>query len=397
MRTRSFAIGGTLVLAALGCRDDAGTPVEPAGVEESVTAAAALVFWQVSGGSYHTCGVTTDRKAYCWGVNGSGQLGDGTNVDRDTPVLVLGGLAFKQVSAGNSHTCGVTTGNQAYCWGENTINQLGNGGGSDRSRPVPVAGGLSLRMIDAGFDHTCAIATDNRVWCWGSNDWGELGNGTRTEQSVPALVAGGLRFRQINAATNWSCGITTDYRAYCWGSGGGKLGDSTMVALRTTPAPVAGGRFFTSVSGGLNHTCGVTTDHRAYCWGYNGPGLAGTGKTYSVRTWPRLRVAGDAKFTRIAAGSNHTCAEAFDDRTFCWGENQFGQLGDGTTDVRSVPVAVAGGLSFAQVTAGGHGEGFSCGKTAAGMLYCWGGNSLGQLGDGTTEHRLVPTPVAEPR
>src|SRR5919108_385350 len=228
----SASYAGVLILI-FACNGDSEAPTAPAQSELGLatTGSTALVFRQVSAGSFlHTCGVTTDDRAYCWGVNFLGQLGDGTTSLSLTPVAVAGGLRFRQVSVGDDHTCGVTTDYQAYCWGANSAGQLGDGnledcGGfnppctdppttANRLTPVRVRGGLQFRQVDAGKWHTCGVTTDGRAYCWGNNYYGQLGNGMTgdagryTDQPIPVAVVDGHRFRQVSAGVSHTCGVT---------------------------------------------------------------------------------------------------------------------------------------------------------------------------------------------
>jgi alpha-tubulin suppressor-like RCC1 family protein len=411
----------TGVLSVASCRDnqitgpsDTAGPTDPAAQSEPALAAAvtiALAFWQVSGGKDHTCGVTTDWLAYCWGNKQNGTLGVGTsNGDegRLAPVAVVGDLHFKQVSAGWRLTCGVTPDNLAYCWGGNWAGQLGIGtrtgpehcdtdevveGIPCSTRPVAVAGGLRFAQVAVGSEHACGVtSTDRRAYCWGHNGSGELGDGTTTPRLQPVAVVGGLHFRQVSTRYHHTCGVTTENQAYCWGINSvGQLGDSTEVARRLRPTPVSGTRQFRQIDAGVNHTCGVTTSDRAFCWGNGGGGQLGNGKTY-LSFWPRA-VAGGLSFRRVTAGSIHTCGETTSNLAYCWGYNGDGELGDGTTTSHLTPVAVVGGLYFKQLSAGWY---HTCGKTSAAVLYCWGENAYGKLGDGTYTYRLRPKPVASP-
>jgi alpha-tubulin suppressor-like RCC1 family protein len=152
--------------------------------------AGGLRFHEVDAGTLHTCGLTPGNRAYCWGDNEFGLLGDGTTTNRLTPVAVAGGLQFLQVSTGeNFHTCGVATGNRAYCWGTNFTGQLGDGTTTRRLTPVAVAGRLRFREVSAGPNHTCGVATGNVAYCWGLNDFGQLGDGTRNPHLTPVAVA----------------------------------------------------------------------------------------------------------------------------------------------------------------------------------------------------------------
>jgi alpha-tubulin suppressor-like RCC1 family protein len=254
-RTGRFApmIVQVILVAALGCGEDAESPTAPYPRPAlKSTQAQKLLFRQVStGGGAHTCGVTAGSVAYCWGLNSDGQLGDGTTTNHLTPVPVAGGLRFHQVAAGFFQTCGVTTNNMAYCWGRNSDGQLGDGTATNRSLPVPVAGGLRFRQVSAGDFHTCGVTTGSEAHCWGRNLGGQLGDGTTIDRPTPVAVAGGLRFRLVGLGSNHSCGVTTSHVAYCWGFNDvGQLGDGTEDIIRPTPVPVVGGLRFRQVISG---------------------------------------------------------------------------------------------------------------------------------------------------
>jgi alpha-tubulin suppressor-like RCC1 family protein len=201
-----------------------------------------LRFDRVDGGGDHTCGLTLDNLAYCWGGNIKGQLGDGTRQKHTVPVAVAGGLRFRQVSAGGAHTCGRTLADQAYCWGFNKFGQLGDGTIALRLRPVRVhAAGRRFSELNAGLVPTCGVDRDNnRAFCWWANIEGQLGDGTTTNRLTPVAVAGGHLFRQVSEGSHHSCAVNTDDRAFCWGQGGlGELGDGTS-GNSLTPVAVAG-------------------------------------------------------------------------------------------------------------------------------------------------------------
>jgi alpha-tubulin suppressor-like RCC1 family protein len=395
-----------ILLTVLGCGEDPESPAAPEpGPALATTATAALAFYQVSAGRDHSCGVTTDNRAFCWGFRGLGTvtpvaLGDGSTNGSLTPVAVAGGLHFRQISTGFAATCGVTTDFLAYCWGANELGEIGDGTTTRRLTPVPVAGGHQFRQVETNFEHTCGVSyPDNQAYCWGRNFDGQLGNGTRTGpetgyygpySSKPVAVVGTLAFRQVSAGYYHTCGVTTDNRAFCWGLNKyGQIGDSTTVYRRVKPTLVARAHQFRQVDAGGNTTCAVTTDDRAFCWGEGRQGQVGNGKV-AFYFWPRA-VAGGLSFSRVSAGLYHTCGETTGNRAYCWGNNGIGQLGDGTDISRLTPVAVVGGLSFSQVSAG---DFQTCGRTPASVAYCWGSNFYGEVGDGTTTKRLTPVPVA---
>jgi alpha-tubulin suppressor-like RCC1 family protein len=386
------ALAPALLAAALGCGQDAQSPTAPEPARAlDIAPARALAFRQVSAGFSHTCGVTPDDRAYCWG---SGPLG-GSLSPRLTPAAVVGGHRFLQVSSGTDHSCGVNLFNRAYCWGDNTGGQLGDGTTADfRPNPVRVVGRLRFRQVVAANHHTCGVTTENRAYCWGENLFGEIGDGTRgTPRLTPVPVSGGLRFRQVSAALLHTCGVTLDDQAYCWGlNSQGQLGGGPEGDLSLTPVQVVGGLGFRRVIAGWTHICGVTPADQAYCWGDNIFGQLGDATTTTRQT--PLPVAGGLRFRQVgAAGQRHTCGVTVDDRAYCWGSNRDGQLGDGTISRHLRPFAVAGGLKFRQVSAR---FSHTCGVTLGNVAYCWGLNSDGQLGDGTTTTRLAPVAVAAP-
>ena len=396
-----------MILATAGCGDppvapEAGAP----NAASALQATAVLSFRQISVGMYHSCGVTYENLAYCWGNNGEGQLGNGvTNSQSTNPVPVTGGLQFQMVSAGFGHTCGVTTQNQVYCWGSNARGQLGDGSFHGRSTPVLVSGqpplSLRFRFVSAGFVHTCAIHLSDSAWCWGNNDNGRLGDGTTTERLTPTPVLGGLEFRRIVAGGFQTCGVTTGSRAYCWGRNEqGQLGDGTLTT-RLTPVPVAGGRSFRWVTTGSarisfkwqSASCGISAG-QAYCWGSNFHGQLGDG-TLTRRTRP-VAVKGGLSFAQVNTGGGHTCGVTPSNLAYCWGWNGRGQLGDGSNTERTRPVRVTGGISFRAAPVGGGEGGHSCGLSTANRAFCWGLNAFGQLGDGSTINRSSPVAVLGP-
>jgi alpha-tubulin suppressor-like RCC1 family protein len=393
----------SICAAPMGCKDatnsDLTDPeVVPDDLAAPTTMTAPLAFQRISAGTGngHTCGVTTNSLAYCWGYNGTGAVGDGTTTRRLRPAAVAGMHRFQQVSAGYDFSCGITSEFRAYCWGSNNFGihggQLGDGTKTRRLRPVAVLGGLQFREVSTGVAHTCGRTTTNRVYCWGSNESGQIGDGTKQDRLTPRRVAGTLRFRQVSVGGNHSCGVTTDDRAYCWGqNASGAIGNGSNMTPVLIPTAVAGNHRFRQLDGGGFHTCGVTTDGRTFCWGDNLSGQLGDG-TNTKRTRPRP-VVGGLSFRGIEAGAQHTCGVTTTNLAYCWGNNQVGTLGDGTTSHRSAPVAVAGGHRFSQVSAGGP---HSCGTTTAAAGYCWGENFNGALGDGTTTNRTRPRAVVGP-
>jgi alpha-tubulin suppressor-like RCC1 family protein len=268
-----------------------------------------LTFTSISVGGMHVCAIATGGAAYCWGDDSFGQLGDARRVSSTTPIPVSGGggpATFASISAGLRHTCALTSDGTAYCWGYNDLGQLGDGSGATTDTPVQVAGGFRFTWISAGGDHTCGITTSGAALCWGSNLNGQLGTGTSGDVAfAPVAVAGGLTFTRISASTGTrfkingrghTCALTSAGAAYCWGDntdlqiGTGQFtGGNGMV---TSPVQVAQGErgagvTFTSISAGSRHSCAVGSDGNAYCWGSNVMGALGNTLQAAFRGQPQ--------------------------------------------------------------------------------------------------------------
>jgi alpha-tubulin suppressor-like RCC1 family protein/sugar lactone lactonase YvrE len=319
----------------------AGTgPSSPDYLTSSAPVVGGLNLRMVSVGGAHTCGVTTSGAGYCWGFGFWGQRGDGSfGRSRGAPAAVAGGLDFSTISAGGRHTCGLTTQGKAYCWGQNLYGQLGDAQNDDSATPARVAGRLSFTTLSAGGLHTCGVTVAGRAYCWGENSAGQLGDGTNLNRPIPAPVVGRVTFVTLSAGGSHTCGLTKNGTAYCWGSNSyGQLGDGTT-AGHVRPVRVAGGLAFATIRAGDTHTCGVTTSGGAYCWGNNGSGRLGDGTT--TQSAVPVPVAGGLSFTTIRAGATHTCGIAASvEGAYCWGSDTKGELGTGTQTASLTPVRV---------------------------------------------------------
>jgi alpha-tubulin suppressor-like RCC1 family protein/serine/threonine protein kinase len=342
-------------------------------------------------GGVHSCLVGSDGRAFCWGGNERGQLGNAVNSRVSAPAAVGGDLRFTSVASGLLHTCAIARGGAAWCWGDNSHGQIGDRSDTTRFSPVRVADGHTFRMLAAGASSTCGLDTSGAAWCWGENSHGQLGEGGLSDHASPMPVGATKHYTTISMGWNFACAVETNGHASCWGdNSAGQLGDNTTVDHRV-PSPVHTDIAFTSVTAGSAHTCGLTAQGDAYCWGRNTNGQLGDGTTTDRET--PVKVKGGMRFVAIAAGAVHTCAIAVGGDAYCWGRNTYGQLGDGSTTDRVEPVRVAGTHAFASVRAfGSH----TCGATISGEAFCWGYNSDGQLGDGSRTHRTRPVYVEPP-
>jgi alpha-tubulin suppressor-like RCC1 family protein len=292
------------------------------------------------------------------------------------------GLRLKSVSAG-SHVCGVTTTGAAFCGGNNTNGQLGDGTTTSRYQPpAAVQGGLTFASISAGMGHSCGVTTGGDVYCWGLSSGGQLGSGTADDTARPARVPTPERFNSVRASWMYSCGLTTAGRASCWGS--------VAMAEMSNHQPItlyAPEHSFVSLSTGMQHVCGLARGGTAWCWGFNDDGQLGNGATNEAFSDAATKVSGGLSFTSVSAGGTHACAIAANGDAYCWGGNYVGQLGNGSKTASKVPVRVSGNQSFASISAGMN---HTCGVTTVGDVYCWGSNIGGAIGENAKAEELVP-------
>ncbi len=356
----------------------------------------------VSVGALHSCALASTGRAQCWGNNEFGMLGDGTNIGpRTTPVLVSGNNTFEagSLSSGYTHSCALRNG-RAACWGLNFFVALGTAGFYSVA-PVAVgnSGTPSFVRLSTGGYHGCGLTSSGAAWCWGWNQEGQAGPIAATSVLVPAVVpAGPVTFSQISAGESHTCALTAAGEAWCWGGNGrGELGsDPAVVGTQSaTPILVPGGLVFASIDAGTQHTCGVTTTGEGYCWGSQEYGQLGNGVVSTVISAPVL-VSGGSTYRQISAGGQTTCGVTTAKVVQCWGAGLSGVLGNGTsTATQSAPVTVSGGLAAIGVVVNlaEPSGAAACAYTTMGDTYCWGAGTAGQLGNGAMLSSTVPVQV----
>jgi alpha-tubulin suppressor-like RCC1 family protein len=383
-------------------------PTGPVTITDTTTGAvlgtptlAAVTQAKLSAGGSHACSVSSDGGVSCWGNNLDGQLGDGTTTNRLVPVPVVGlSSGVAAVAAGGRHSCALTTAGAVLCWGVNGNGQIGDGTlFTQRFTPTPVAGLSSgVVAIDAGGDHSCALKTTGALVCWGFNGNGQIGDGTTSNNRPTPVPVTGLSsgVKAVSASNSHSCALTTAGAILCWGHNlNGRVGDGTQTD-RLTPVPVSGlSSGVAAIDTGTNaHSCAVTTAGAVKCWGINFSGQLGDG-TLVDRFTPVAVPSLSSGAVAIATGGGHSCAVTTAGAASCWGSNFAGRLGDGTTTDRLVPTQVVG-LSSGVAAIALHNGAQGCALTTAGAVRCWGLNDNGELGDGTTTARLTPVATRHP-
>jgi alpha-tubulin suppressor-like RCC1 family protein len=324
-----------------------------------------LKFQDLAVGYSHACGLTLAGAAYCWGYNATAQLGIGSTA---TPVMVptavSGGITFTQLSASLVATCGLATSGAAYCWGRNSpYGVIGIGNATTPAivlAPAEVVGSAALGLVSvhAGYFAACGLSATGEAWCWGYKNM--LGNGTTTDSYVPVRAASSQTFTRLTVGNQFICGLSASGTSSCWGERN-VVGEQGHAGGRTlTPLAIAGAPTFASIKAGhsnysLPTTCAVTPSGDAYCWGNNKEGQLGattsqicsTGFASPLNTAPcsttPVPVSGGLKFSSVSVGLDHVCGVTVEGNVYCWGRNDYGEIGIGVQDAAiRTPVRVIG-------------------------------------------------------
>jgi alpha-tubulin suppressor-like RCC1 family protein len=378
----------------------------------------------VTGGYSHSCEINPNGAAYCWGDQTNGGLGNNAtaSANKQTPVAVyatgaLSGVTLTQISAGQQYTCALSTAGKAYCWGYNAYGQLGNNTGAPGTTSgVPVAvytggvlSGVTLIQIAAGNSFVCALATTGKAYCWGYDGEGDLGNGGTTNSGVPVAVSqGSVLYSDVAAGVDHGCALTPAGAAYCWGFNQyGELGISGNTTEQNSPQAVTtsgtplSGVSLTEIAAGNYFTCALSSAGAGYCWGYNIDGQLGnnatstSAQTTAVAMYTSGALSG-VTLTQITAGQYHACALSTAGAGYCWGQDNAGQLGNGTPNSNSsvaVAVTTSGVLAGATLTQISSSWQHTCGMDNSYTMDCWGLNGNGQLGNNSVTSSSVPVTV----
>lgn len=356
----------------------------------------------LSAGIAHSCAIDAGGGVQCWGANGSGQLGDGSFSSRTVPARVKrlnAGIVAVAASAAE-RSCAVRATGEVLCWG--STDPTGANLTPPQPTPAAIDGLTGVVAIALGSGHACALQSNGALLCWGVNGRGQLGLGmTGGRVDLPAQVSGfgpGSGVVAIAAGRTHTCAVKSDQSVYCWGDNQlGALGDGTTTdrSMPTLVATLGAGSGTTQISAGDGYSCAARNNGAAMCWGTNGAGQLGNGsRTASLVPVYALGLGSAAVGTGVYL--SHACARTSGGAMFCWGGNSNGQLGDGTLTDRLIPVTpltlgVGEGAGVDAIAVGG---GHSCARKNTGAVVCWGQNQTGQLGNGTRDSAVAPQPVA---
>ena len=357
------------------------------------------VITQIAPGSEHTCALASNGDVWCWGGNGQGELGDGTRIARFAPVLADVPPNVVEIATGGEFTCALTSAGKVWCWGNDQYGQLGSMTGSNSNPEPHLVPGIpsDIEAIDIGAYHACALTETSDVWCWGYNAAGQVGVGWTSPAEPPTQVPGLSGVDQLSLGGYHSC-VLRGVAVTCWGNDSrGQVGDGPPADFSVlTPTDVIDLPADAAVLGsGTYHTCAIDVNASLSCWGHGAYGELGNDSDQDQLS--AAPVAGLVDVSAVTGGSNrgggsaHTCALA-DDGLRCWGSNWAGQLGDGSTIGRDVPTPVHD-LPYAlrAINAGGN---HTCVLLDSWSVQCWGANDSGQVGDATTTSRSTPVDVA---
>jgi alpha-tubulin suppressor-like RCC1 family protein len=340
--------------------------------------------WSSISGNYeHTCGIRHGGKLYCWGSDSQGEVGDGPADLAVSPRRIGTFEDWANVSTGLAHTCGVRTNGKLYCWGANWNGQLGNGSTNPSDVPLRIGTSEDWANVSTGQGHTCGVRTTGELYCWGSDNHGQVGDGGGFDPNSitsPKRIGTFEDWANVSAGAAYTCGVRKNGKLYCWGyDDRGQVGDGDATPAADAPRRIGAGEDWARVSTGRSHSCGVRKDGRLYCWGWDEFGQVGDGgsDTTAIKT-PR-RIGSHEDWATVDAADGHTCGVRTNGNLYCWGSNGAYKLGNGSGGDEDTPKRVG---DFADWTTASAGGSYSCGIRHGGKLYCWGSDGNYQLGNG---------------
>ncbi|MCA0430781.1 MAG: T9SS type A sorting domain-containing protein [Bacteroidetes bacterium] len=344
-------------------------------------------------GGWHSLGICNDSTVKAFGENATGQIGNGNTTDQSTPTTVTGLSGIKAVSAGGdqleAHSMALKSNGTVWCWGSNLYGALGNASttGTYVTSPVQALILTNAISISAGGWHSLALKSDGTVWCWGWNADGQVGDGTIIDKTIPTQVSGLTGIIKISAGSYHNLALKNDGTVWAWGDNvNGQIGDGTTGTDRTTPVQVSGLTNVVAVAAGRFFSLAVKNDGTVWAWGQNLYGQLGNGNNTDSNVPVQVSGLSGISSAVVATGAFHCHALKSDGTVWSWGRNTYGNLGDNTLNNSNVPVQM---LSFNSPIGIAAGTNFSLFYKADGSLWGTGRNASGQLGDGTVNQHNV--------
>lgn len=347
----------------------------------------------------HSCGITDLGYLRCWGLNQYGSLGDGTITQRPLPTPIDGTVTYKQIAISSNFSCGITGNGDLKCWGLNSSYQLGDGTSVNKLTPTLIDAGTKYNFVALGDVHACGITQLGVLKCWGGNLSGQLGDGSVIPKSTPTIIDPGVSYNSLSLSKLTSCGITENHIIKCWGNRSFlAFTDNNCTSLNnfcSSPVIVDGLESYQKISLGSSHACALNILGKIRCWGDNQIGSQlgfklPSSLSYSFTT--PTYVDNENTYSDISSGSYATCGiQSPSGSVKCWGTNSNGLLGRSYSDKNSAtPEVVDPGIEYKQVATGSKS---TCGLTLSGKIKCWGKEELGSLGLGSTKASLLPKEI----
>ena len=347
---------------------------------------------EIAAGYNHTIGIKSDGTLWTWGRNDYGQLGDGTNTNKNVPTQIGTDTDWYFVAAGDNHTMAIKNNGTLWAWGRNNYGQLGDGTTINKNTPFLVNNDTDWKTISLEKEFTIALKNNASLWGWGRNGLSQLGNPDPAAIFLPTQIGSDTNWKTIATGIITTLALKTDNSFWGWGAGdNGVFGNGDGNLNINIPTQTLSNTDWDKISVGQSTTLALKNDGSLWAWGENSVGSVGNGTFINTGlNFVPNQIGSATNWVSIYMGRYVSRAINSNGELFCWGYNNFGQVGDGTTVNRNVPTPVGIGINWL-VTSGG--EYHSVGLTINRSLLTWGDNSFGQLGDGTFTNRLTPNPI----